>query len=126
VAEIGLGDLLQQPDVLLEVGQHGLPLLPGERLAGPGAALQHPLQRGGEAGPGGTGQMPADRGRPPDQLRHHPVTAGLGGMRGHVLLGHLCDHARRHAQERADLVQRPGRRVDQVAVAQHQHLLPGE
>src|SRR5262245_66520882 len=52
VGEVCPGDLLEQPEVVLDVGQHLLPLLPGQWLAGAGAALQEPLERLGERGAG--------------------------------------------------------------------------
>src|SRR5215472_19294339 len=44
VAEVRLGDLLEHRQVALEVGQDGLALLPGERLAPAGVLLEEPLQ----------------------------------------------------------------------------------
>ena len=123
VAEVRLGDLLQQPDIGLEVRQHRLPLLPGQRLAGSGAALQHPFQRAGQCRAGGTRQVPARRRGRPDHRGHGPVAQRLVRVRGHVLPGHLGDDALLDPQEPADLVQRPHRRVNQVTVAQDEHLL---
>src|SRR5437867_698519 len=50
VAEVALRDLLEQREIVLEVGQHLLPLLPGQGLAGARAALEVPFERLGEGG----------------------------------------------------------------------------
>src|SRR5215472_10241811 len=52
VAEVGARDVLEFPDVVLEVGQHGLALRPGQRLALARVLLQEALKRPGESGAG--------------------------------------------------------------------------
>src|SRR5215470_11316599 len=47
VAEVGAGEAFELPDVVLEVGQHGLALLPGQRLPLARVLLQEALQRPG-------------------------------------------------------------------------------
>ncbi len=126
VTEVHLGDLLQQPDVVLDVAEHLLPLFPGQRLAGARAALQEPFERLGEGGASRARQVaPRGRGSPLDQ-GNSPVAGGALRVGGHVLARHLRDDPRPHAQEGADLVERQRRRVDQVPVAQDEDLLPRE
>src|SRR5262249_48493640 len=51
VAEVGAGDVLELPDVVLEIGQHGLALRPGQRLAMARVLLQEALQGPGQCRP---------------------------------------------------------------------------
>src|SRR5438034_607056 len=85
VAEVRLGDLLEQPDVVLDVGQHLLPLLPGQGLAGARAALQEPLERLGEGGARAARQVAPGGSGAPQHPGDGPVAGGVLRVGRHVL-----------------------------------------
>jgi hypothetical protein len=58
VAEVLSHGLLEQADVVCQARKHGLPFVPGERLARTGVTLQEPLEPGGDGRPGGARQVP--------------------------------------------------------------------
>jgi len=114
--------VLELPDVILEVRQHGLPLLPGQRLALARVLLQEPLQRPGQRGAGLAREVPAGRGGAPRQLGHGPVGQRAARVRGDVLPRRPGDDALMHAEELAGVIEGQRRRVQQRAVAQDEHL----
>ena len=67
--------------------------------------------------------MPARGGHAAQQPRRGQVAQGRVGMRGDVLLGHVADDPRVHAEEFADVVQRLRGSTEQRAVAEDENLL---
>ena len=101
-------------------------LRPGQRLALACVLLQEALQRTGESGAHLPRKVPPGRGGAARQPGHRPVGQRTARVRGDVLPRHLGDDPPAHAEEIADLVERRRRCVQQRAVAQDAHLLPGE
>jgi hypothetical protein len=126
VAEVLAENLLQEPDVLLEGGQHRVALFPVQRLPLAVAALQEALDTAGQRCPGGAGQHLARADAGPHGERERAVREGLLGMGRHVLPGDFADHPGRDAEERADPVECLGRLVHQQPVAEDQDLVTRE
>ncbi len=101
-------------------------MLPAQRLALPAVALQETLERGGEGGGGQAGDPADDRAARALGQRHGPVGQRVLRVGRDVLPRDLGQQARRHAEERADLVQGLRGLVDQPPVAKDQDLLAGE
>src|SRR5580658_7900491 len=126
VAEVLAEDLLQQRDVGLETRQEFPALLPAQGLALPAVPLQVPLERAGQGGRGQARDPAADRAARPLGRCYGPVRQRRFGVGGDVVPRHLRQHARLHAEERADPVQGLRGLVDQPPVAQDQDLLARE
>src|SRR5450755_3415254 len=126
VAEVLPGNGFEQLDVGLEAGDERLPLGPGQRFPRRRVLLEDPLQVVDDARAGPAGQRRGHRMTGSQRPGDGAVPQRRVRVRGHVLPRQLAEHAVRHAEERADPVERLGRAVHEGAVAENEDLLSRE